>query len=82
MMKRDECFRMLARHVTDEIVIASYSSAVDWIELGARALNYFSVGAMGLDSSHGLGLALGRPGQARHLPARRRQPVDESRHAW
>ena len=61
MMKRDECFRVLARHVTDEIVVATYSSAVDWLELGERTLNYFSVGAMGLDSSHALGLALGRP---------------------
>lgn len=52
---------MLARHVTSEIVVATYSSAVDWLELGERALNYFSVGAMGLDSSHALGLALGRP---------------------
>jgi thiamine pyrophosphate-dependent acetolactate synthase large subunit-like protein len=61
MMKRDECFRVLARHVTDETVVATYSSAVDWLDLGERALNYFSVGAMGLDSSHALGLALGRP---------------------
>src|ERR1700688_4940719 len=61
MMKRDECFRILARHVTDEIVIASYSAAVEWNELNPRPLNYFSVGAMGLASSHGLGLALGRP---------------------
>ncbi len=61
MMKRDDCFRVLARHVTDEIVVATYSSAVDWLALGERALNYFSVGAMGLDSSHALGLALGRP---------------------
>jgi sulfopyruvate decarboxylase subunit beta len=61
MMKRDECFRILARHVTDEIVIASYSAAVEWSELNPRELNYFSVGAMGLASSHGLGLALGRP---------------------
>jgi thiamine pyrophosphate-dependent acetolactate synthase large subunit-like protein len=60
-MKRDECFRILARHVTDEIVIASYSAAVEWNELNPRVLNYFSVGAMGLASSHGLGLALGRP---------------------
>ena len=30
MMKRDECFRILARYVTDEIVIASYSAAVEW----------------------------------------------------
>src|ERR1700681_1552719 len=61
MMKRDECFRILARHVADEIVIASYSAAVEWSELNPRLLNYFSVGAMGLASSHGLGLALGRP---------------------
>src|SRR5438128_11427012 len=61
MMKRDQCFRALARHVTDEIVVSTYSSAVDWLEIGERRLNYFSVGAMGLDSSHALGLALGRP---------------------
>jgi sulfopyruvate decarboxylase subunit beta len=61
MMKRDECFRVLARHLTDEIVIAVYSSAFDWLELAPRALNYFSFGAMGIASSHGLGLALGRP---------------------
>src|SRR5262249_60758527 len=61
MMKRDECFRALARHVSDAIVVATYSSAVDWLALGERALNYFSVGAMGLDSPHALGLALGRP---------------------
>ena len=45
MMQRDACFRALARHVTDEIVISTYSSAVDWLERGERALNYFSVGA-------------------------------------
>jgi len=61
MMKRDQCFRILAAHVTDEIVVATYSSAVDWLALGERVLNYFSVGAMGLDSSHALGVALGRP---------------------
>ena len=61
MMKRDECFRILARHIKDEAVIATYSSAVDWVEVSPRPLNYLSIGAMGLDSSHGLGLALGRP---------------------
>jgi thiamine pyrophosphate-dependent acetolactate synthase large subunit-like protein len=61
MMKRDECFRVLKRHVTDEVVVSTYSSAVDWLALGERTLNYFSIGAMGLDSSHALGLALGRP---------------------
>src|SRR5947207_15921920 len=61
MMKRDDCFRALARHITDEVVIATYSSAVEWNDLNPRVLNYFSMGAMGLASSHGLGLALGRP---------------------
>ena len=61
MMQRDECFRVLARHVGDAVVVSTYSSAFEWLDLGERALNYFSVGAMGLDSSHALGLALGRP---------------------
>ena len=61
MMKRDECFQVLARHVGDATVVSTYSSAFEWLDLGERALNYFSVGAMGLDSSHALGLALGRP---------------------
>jgi phosphonopyruvate decarboxylase len=61
MMKRDECFRILARHIKEEAVVATYSSAVDWVGVAPRPLNYLSIGAMGLDSSHGLGLALGRP---------------------
>ena len=60
-MNRHECFGVLARHVTDEIVVAAYSGAVEWNDLNPRPLNYFSIGAMGLGSSHGLGLALGRP---------------------
>ena len=55
MMKRDECFRVLARHIKDEAVVATYSSAVDWVGVAPRVLNYTSIGAMGLDSSHGLG---------------------------
>ena len=61
MIKRDECFRALARHITDEIVVATYSSAMEWNAINPRVLNYYSVGAMGLASSHGLGLALGNP---------------------
>src|SRR5512146_1949462 len=61
LMKRDECFRVLARHVKEEIVVATYSSAFDWLAIADRPLNYFSHGAMGLGSSHGLGLALGLP---------------------
>ena len=61
MMKRDACFRALARHIGDAIVVTTYSSAFEWLAIAPRALNYFSVGAMGLDTSHALGLALGRP---------------------
>jgi len=61
MMNRIDCWRILARHITDEIVVAAYSSATDWLTVSDRPLNYFAVGAMGLASSHALGLALGRP---------------------
>ena len=60
-MKRDECLRALARHVPDDIVVAVYSAAFDWVNIRPHALNYFGVGAMGLATSHALGLALGMP---------------------
>ena len=81
MMKRDECFRVLARQLGDEIVLPVYSSAFDWLEIAPRALNYYSFGAMGLGSSCALGFALGHPGPARDRARRRRQPADEPRHA-
>jgi sulfopyruvate decarboxylase subunit beta len=61
MIKRDDGLRILARHIPDDIVVAVYSTAFDWVQIRPHALNYFAVGAMGLASSHGLGLALGRP---------------------
>jgi phosphonopyruvate decarboxylase len=62
MMKRDDCLKALARHVADaDIVLPVYSTAFDWIAIRPSPLNYLSHGAMGLASSHGLGLALGRP---------------------
>jgi thiamine pyrophosphate-dependent acetolactate synthase large subunit-like protein len=62
MMNRLDCLKILAKHVTNEIVVATYSTGTDWLALTPkRELNYFSFGAMGLASSHGLGLALGRP---------------------
>jgi thiamine pyrophosphate-dependent acetolactate synthase large subunit-like protein len=61
MIKRDDGLKILARHVPDDIVVAVYSTAFDWVQIRPHALNYFAVGAMGLASSHGLGLALGRP---------------------
>ena len=61
MMQRDRCLHILAGHIPDEIVVAVYSAAFDWVLIRPHVLNYFSVGAMGLGSSHALGLALGCP---------------------
>lgn len=61
MMKRDACLEILNRHITDEIVVAVYSAAAEWLVLNKRPLNHYFVGAMGLASSQALGLALGRP---------------------
>ena len=61
MIDRKKAWEALARHIGDEIVVATYSSASEWIAIVDRPLNYFSFGAMGLASSHGLGLALARP---------------------
>jgi thiamine pyrophosphate-dependent acetolactate synthase large subunit-like protein len=61
MMKRDEALRVLAGSVPDDIVVATYSSAFDWLRIRPHPLNYVAVGAMGLASSHALGLAIGRP---------------------
>jgi sulfopyruvate decarboxylase subunit beta len=61
MMNRKAVLELFKKHVTNEIVVSSYSTASDWIVMNDRPLNYFSHGAMGLCSSHGLGLALARP---------------------
>jgi sulfopyruvate decarboxylase subunit beta len=61
MLKRDECLQALARHRTDEIVVAVYKAAEAWIHISPSDLNYTFTGAMGQGSSHALGLALGRP---------------------
>jgi phosphonopyruvate decarboxylase len=61
MMPRDECLKILARHHTDQIVIPVYQAAFEWRAIKPQALTYLGVGAMGQASSHGLGMALGRP---------------------
>ncbi len=61
MMPRDECLKVLARHHTDQIVIPVYQAAFEWRAIKPQALTYLGVGAMGQASSHGLGMALGRP---------------------
>jgi len=61
MMKRDECLKVLSRHRTNEIFVAVYKAAQEWIHISPNDLNYTFTGAMGQGSSHALGLALGRP---------------------
>jgi sulfopyruvate decarboxylase subunit beta len=61
IMKRDTCLKALARHLTDEIVVAVYQAAQEWVVIRPSDLNYTFTGAMGQASSHALGLALGRP---------------------
>ncbi|MFI5266390.1 MAG: thiamine pyrophosphate-dependent enzyme [Chloroflexota bacterium] len=61
MMRRDDCLKTLAHHRTDEIVVAVYNAAQEWLYIGPHDLNYTFTGAMGQGSSHALGLALGRP---------------------
>ena len=71
MIPHDEALDLLKQHAGDAIVVAVYGTAVDWHALRPHPLNYFSVGAMGLAASHGLGLALGRPDQADRSLVRR-----------
>jgi phosphonopyruvate decarboxylase len=60
-MKRDACLKLLARYIPDDIVVSTYTSAFDWMAIRPHPLNYLAVGAMGLASSHGLGIALAEP---------------------
>jgi sulfopyruvate decarboxylase subunit beta len=62
MMRRDLCFRILARHVQGEIIVPVYQAAQEWHGICPDyALTYYSIGAMGQASSCALGLALARP---------------------
>lgn len=61
MMKRDECLRAIHEQRGDAVVVAHFHTAFDMMRVASHPLNYFSVGAMGQASSHGLGLALGMP---------------------
>jgi len=62
MMKRDECLKVLAgRLPEDQIVVAAYTTAFDWIAIRPNPLNYISSGAMGLTAPHALGFAIGMP---------------------
>lgn len=60
-MKRDLAIAAIVRHRTDEIIVAAYHAAFDLMRVQPNPLNLLAFGSMGLASSHGLGLALGRP---------------------
>jgi phosphonopyruvate decarboxylase len=61
-MRRDLCFKTLARHVRDQIIVPVYQAAQEWHGMAPdHALTYYSIGAMGQASSCALGLALARP---------------------
>ena len=61
MMKRDLCIAEIARLRADHIMVAAYHAAFDLMRVSPNPLNFVSIGAMGLASSHALGLALGLP---------------------
>jgi len=61
-MRRDLCFKILARHIRDQIIVPVYQAAQEWHGIAPdHALTYYSIGAMGQASSCALGLALARP---------------------
>ncbi|MBI2849254.1 MAG: thiamine pyrophosphate-binding protein [Chloroflexi bacterium] len=61
-MKRDECFEVLAKHRTSELVVCTIGvMGRDWCYFSPSELNFESCGAMGMASSIGLGLALAQP---------------------
>jgi sulfopyruvate decarboxylase subunit beta len=61
MMQLDACLTALAKHHRDEVVVACYQGAFAWTRIHPHPLNCISVGAMGLASTLGLGIAIGRP---------------------
>lgn len=60
-MKRDAALKIVAEHIDDSLVVAAYQAAFEWIVIRPSDYNLIATGAMGLVSSHGLGLAIGRP---------------------
>ena len=50
MMKSSECLKVLARLLPDQIVVATFRAAFEWMAARPSDLNYLSVGAMGLIS--------------------------------
>ncbi len=62
MFNKEECLKIIAKHRTDEIVIATMGVTVPWGQISEHPLDYASVGsAMGHAADFGLGIALARP---------------------
>ena len=62
MLNKQECLKIIAKHRTDEIVIATMGLAVPWGKISDHPLDFASVGsAMGHAADFALGLALARP---------------------
>ena len=62
MLRRDECLKILAEQVTDEVVVCTIGIiGYQWSYYSGGRPALFDCGAMGLASSIGLGLAVGMP---------------------
>ena len=62
MFNKEECLKIIAKHRTDEVVIATMGVTVPWGQISEHPLDYASVGsAMGHAADFGLGIALARP---------------------
>ena len=62
MFNKEECLKIIAKHRTDEVVVATMGVTVPWGQLSEHPLDYASVGsAMGHAADFGLGIALARP---------------------
>ena len=62
MFNKEECLEIIAKHRTDEVVVATMGVTVPWGQISDHPLDYASVGsAMGHAADFGLGIALARP---------------------
>ena len=62
MFNKEEGLKIIAKHRTDEVVVATMGVTVPWGQISDHPLDYASVGsAMGHAADFGLGIALARP---------------------
>jgi thiamine pyrophosphate-dependent acetolactate synthase large subunit-like protein len=61
MIERSEFLAAMAARRTDEIVVYTMSTCIEWPQLSDSPLNFYVGGAMGYASSVALGIALARP---------------------